>query len=545
MPCDGAFPTDTSKYEKRSIAVRLPKWEPELCIQCNMCAVVCPHAAIRVKISKAGDIKLDKYLTIKLKDKQAEDDDRLRIQLYPDDCTGCGACISSCLGLEKDEDKKPTGRKALNFVLKEELLDEARETVKEFRRLPVTDPKFYKFTFKAIQYQQPLLQFSGACAGCGETPYMRMVTQLVGKRMLQANATGCSSIWGGTAPTSPFACDKVTGYGPAWSSSLFEDNAEFGYGMRLAVDRLHDRTYALREELLANGKLPAELSDRLGKLATITDQYNDPLLIDANTKLTREIEEIIRGLNGKANEALADLKAYLPYFVKKSVWAVGGDGWAYDIGFGGLDHVIAQEHDINIMVLDTEVYSNTGGQKSKATPLGAIAQFASAGKRLAKKDLGLQAMSYRHAYVAALNLGGSPAQAVKAFVEGEQYPGPALFICFAPCIAHGIDMSNTLEQSKAAQDSGYWINFRFDPRLMAEGKNPLQIDSKERKISFRQFAEGQNRFRRLQREYPDEYEGVMADAERVVNQRYLYYQQLAAMDFTGFSGEMAKATEQE
>jgi pyruvate-ferredoxin/flavodoxin oxidoreductase len=545
MPCDGAFPTDVSKYEKRSIAIRLPKWEPELCVQCNMCAVVCPHAAMRVKISKAGDIQNDKYVTIKLKDKLAEDDDRLRIQLYPDDCTGCGACISSCLGIEKDENKQPTGRKALNFVLKEELTEEARETLKEFRRLPVTDPKFYKYTFKAIQYRQPLLQFSGACAGCGETPYMRMVTQLVGTRMMQANATGCSSIWGGTAPISPFARDRSCGYGPAWSSSLFEDTAEFGYGMRLAVDRLHEHAFALREKLLADGKLPAEVKDRLGKLADIDEQYSDSAAIEANMALVQEIDAILKDIDGKNGADAKELAVYLPYFIKKSVWSVGGDGWAYDIGFGGLDHVIAQEQDINILVLDTEVYSNTGGQKSKATPLGAIAQFASAGKRLAKKDLVLQAMSYRHAYVAALNLGASPAQAVKAFTEGEQYPGPALFVCYAPCIAHGIDMSNTMAQSKAAQACGYWINFRFDPRLMAEGKNPLQIDSKARKISFRQYAEGQNRFRRLQREFPDEYEGVMADAELAVHQRYLYYQQLAAMDFTEFSEKLAQSAGQD
>ncbi|MBN2082986.1 pyruvate:ferredoxin (flavodoxin) oxidoreductase [bacterium] len=542
MPVDGAFPTDTSKYEKRSIAVRLPKWEPALCIQCNMCAVACPHAAIRVKISKESDIQLDTYETLPFKDKQAEADDRFRVQLYPDDCTGCGACISSCLGIEKDENKQPTGRRALNFVHKEELLEEARKTQLEFRRLPVTDHKFYKHTFKALQFQQPLLQFSGACAGCGETPYIRMVTQIVGQRMMQANATGCSSIWGGTAPTSPFARDKVTGCGPAWSSSLFEDNAEFGFGMRLAVDQLHDQAFALRDRLLADGKLPAEIKDRLGKFSTIEEQYSDESAITANMALAMELGEILQSSNGD-NEDIANLKAYLPYFTKKSVWAVGGDGWAYDIGYGGLDHVIAQDSDINVLVLDTEVYSNTGGQKSKATPLGAIAQFASAGKRLAKKDLGLQAMSYRHAYVAALNLGANPSQAVKAFVEGEQYPGPALFICFAPCIAHGIDMSNTQAQSKAAQDSGYWINFRFDPRLMAAGKNPLQIDSPQPKITFREFAEGQNRFRRLKREYPDEYDQVMTDGERVVRQRHLYYQQLAAMDFSQFSEELKKAAE--
>ena len=541
MPVDGAFPTDTSKYEKRSIAVRLPKWDPDLCVQCNLCAAACPHAAIRVKISNEKDIQNDKYVTIPLKDKQAQEGDRFRVQVYPDDCTGCGACFSQCLGIERDENRQPTGRKALDMVLKDEVIDDLRETLKEFRRLPVTDPKFITNTVKGTQYQQPLLQFSGACAGCGETPYIRMVTQLFGTRMLQANATGCSSIWGGTAPTSPFVRDKRTGCGPSWSSSLFEDNAEFGYGMRLAVNSLHERAFTVRKGLLENGKLPAEVKDRLGKLHTIEEQYGDQANIHANFDLVHEMSELLKDDN---SEDAVELKAYLPYYVKKSVWAVGGDGWAYDIGYGGLDHVIAMADDVNVLVLDTEVYSNTGGQKSKATPLGAVAKFASAGKRLGKKDLGLQAMSYRHPYVASINLGANPNQAVKAFTEGEAYPGPALFICFAPCIAHGIDMSNTIGQSKMAQDSGYWINYRFDPRLIAEGKNPLQIDTKgEPKISFREFAENQNRFRQLKRGFADQYDDVMNQAEVVVRQRWQYYQKLAALDFSDFIGEVAKAAE--
>jgi len=542
MPVDGAFPTDTSKYEKRSIAVHVPKWHEELCVQCNLCAAACPHAAIRVKVSKQSDIQNDKYVTLPLKDKQAEDGDRFRVQVYADDCTGCGACFSQCLGIERDADRKPTGKKALEMVLKDDaILNDHRETLKEFRRLPVTDPKFITGTVKGTQYQQPLLQFSGACAGCGETPYIRMVTQLFGTRMLQANATGCSSIWGGTAPTSPFVRDKRTGCGPSWSSSLFEDNAEFAFGMRLAINRLHDRAFDVRGKLLENGALPAEVKDRLGKLHTIEEQYADQANINANFDLVHEINEIIANEKG---EAIDELKAYLPYYVKKSVWSVGGDGWAYDIGFGGLDHVIAMDDDVNVLVLDTEVYSNTGGQKSKATPLGAVAKFASAGKRLAKKDLGLQAMSYRHPYVASINLGANPNQAVKAFTEGEAYPGPALFICYAPCIAHGIDMSNIIGQSKMAQDSGYWLNYRFDPRLIAEGKNPLQIDTKgERKISFREFAESQNRFRQLKRGFAAEYDAVIDEGERVVNQRYLYYKMLGEMDYSNFIGEIAKSAE--
>ncbi|HES58721.1 MAG TPA: 4Fe-4S dicluster domain-containing protein, partial [Firmicutes bacterium] len=319
MPADGAFPTDTARFEKRSIAVKLPKWEPELCTQCNLCAFVCPHAAIRAKVTKAGLINDENYVTIPLKDKQAEDDDRYRIQLYPDDCTGCGACVSVCLGVEK-VNKEPTGRKALNMVHKSEWLEQSRETLKTFRSLPVTDRKFVVNSPKGTQFVQPLFGFSGACAGCGETPYIKLATQLFGTRMMQANATGCSSIYGGTAPTSPFAKDKVCGFGPAWSSSLFEDNAEFGYGMRLAVNKLHERAYVVRNDLLANGALPAEIKERLGKLATIEEQQENPNLCADNQDLIRELDTMLRSLNGKSDDKTAELLELLPYFVKKSVW---------------------------------------------------------------------------------------------------------------------------------------------------------------------------------------------------------------------------------
>jgi pyruvate-ferredoxin/flavodoxin oxidoreductase len=535
IPFDGAFPTDTTKYEKRSIAVRLPKWDSSLCIQCNMCAFVCPHAAIRPKISKAGDIKDAAYVTIPFKDKEAAADDVYRIQLYPDDCTGCGACVTACLG----KDKADKERKALSFVHKDEILEESRLTLKIYRELPATDLKFFKPSFKGVGFHQPLFQFSGACAGCGETPYVRLISQLFGTRMLHANATGCSSIYGGTAPTSPCAIDKLTGYGPAWASSLFEDNAEFGLGMRLAVDKLHERAFAERERLLADG-LPGELKDRLTRIHTVAEQYTDPSLINANMELVRDMQAILAQAGSKS-ESMITLEKYLPYFIKKSVWILGGDGWAYDIGFGGLDHVMAGAEDVNLLVLDTEVYSNTGGQKSKATPLGAVTKFASAGKRLGKKDLGLEMMSYQHCYVAQISYTANPNQAVKAIIEAEQYPGPSILIAYSNCIEHGIDMSNTEGAGNAAVDSGYWLLYRYDPRLIHQGKNPLQLDSRARKISFMDFAQQQNRFRRLKREKPEEYDQVMKDAEVAVNHRFEFYRMLAEMDYSTLADTLSSA----
>jgi len=545
MPADGAFPTNTTMYEKRSIATRLPKWEPDLCVECNLCSFVCPHAAIRPKITRAKLITDERYVTIAVREKGGDPDDRFRIQVYPDDCTGCGACYTACLGIEKDANKKPTGRKAINYVHKDEILEDLRHTLKIFRALPPTDIKYVRETPKGSQFIQPLFGFSGACAGCGETPCIKLVSQLFGTRMLQANATGCSSIYGGTAPTSPFAIDKRTGHGPAWSSSLFEDNAEFGYGMRLSLNRLHERAYMLRDELLRDARTSSEIKDRLEKLHTIQEQYDDPILIEFNHELCHEIENLAKPLGERVPPPLKELLLYLPYFVKKSVWIVGGDGWAYDIGYGGLDHVIASGADVNLLVLDTEVYSNTGGQRSKASPLGAVTKFASAGKRTAKKDMALQAMSYQTVYVAALAYSANPAQAVRAMLEGERYHGAALFICYSPCIEHGIDMSVTQHHAKAAVESGYWPLFRYDPRRIEKGENPLQMDSRTPSISFRDYALGQNRFRRLSREYPDAFEGVMADAEEAVRRRYLFYKQLAAMDYSEFKAKVAEAAKSE
>jgi len=545
MPVDGAFPTNTTMYEKRSIAVRLPKWNQELCTECNLCAFVCPHAAIRAKITKAGVIKDEKYITIPVKEKGADPDDRFRIQVYPDDCTGCGACFTACLGLERDAERKPTGRKAIEYVHKDVILEEHRHTLKTFRALPATDLKWVKESPKGSQFRQPLFGFSGACGGCGETPYIKLASQLFGTRMMQANATGCSSIYGGTAPTCPCAVDKITGHGPAWSSSLFEDNAEFGFGFRLALNRLHERAYLLRDEMLASGAAPGPVRDLLGKLHTMPEMYKDHELIEVNHQLTHELHNAITQANGKADPKLKELLEYLPYFVKKSVWIVGGDGWAYDIGFGGLDHVIACGEDVNLMVLDTEVYSNTGGQRSKASPLGAVTKFASAGKRTAKKDLALQAMSYQSVYVATLAYSANPGQAVKAMLEAERYPGASILVCYSACIEHGIDMSVTQEHSKRAVESGYWPLFRYDPRRIDQGLNPLIMDSKTPSITFKEYALGQNRFRRLSREYPDAFEQVMYDAERAVTKRYLFIRQLASMDYKDFAVAVAKAAVEE
>ena len=542
MPADGAFPTATSQYEKRSIATHLPKWNPEFCIQCGNCSFVCPHAAIRVKVHSKSSIELssDLYLTKPYKDKQATENDVFRVQVFPDDCTGCAACAEYCPGKEK-VDKKETGRKALEMVLKGEVLERDQETVKEFLRLPETDEKFIRInTAKGTQFKRPLLEFSGACGGCGETPYMKLVTQLFGDRMMQANATGCSSIWGGTAPVSPF-CVNDRGHGPAWSSSLFEDSAEFGYGMRLAVNALHAKAYAMREQLLADSEFPGEVKDRLAKLHALEEQYADPTAIKTNQEIVAELEAIVERSNGKQAPKLAYLKEMLPYFVKKSVWGVGGDGWAYDIGYGGLDHVLASGDDVNLLVLDTEVYSNTGGQRSKATPMSAVAKFASAGKQTAKKDLGLMAMAYRSAYVASVCYSAKPGQLVKALLEAESFPGTSLIICYSHCIEHGFPLQTIGEQGKLAVESGYWPLYRYDPRLIENGENPLQLDMKEPIYTFRDYAMKENRFRRLLREFPEEGEILLAEAELSVHRRWLFYKALSEMDYSEFAAKVKEA----
>jgi len=540
---DGVFPTATTMYEKRSIATHLPEWHPELCTQCNLCVFVCPHAAIRPKVNKGKDIELDSslYQTIKFVDKLAEDDDRYHIQVYPDDCTGCGACVVACPGVEK-VDGEETGKKSLSMVYKSEIIDDLQKSLVEFERLPETPRKFIRDNVKGAMFRQPLFEFSGACGGCGETPYIKLVTQLFGDRMIQANATGCSSIFGGTAPVSPF-CKNKKGHGPAWSSSLFEDNSEFGMGIRLSVNQLHDKAFLLRDKILAEGSVPADVRDRLAKLHTIAEQYKSKDAISENQEIVEELTLILKKLNGDAHDDRRELAALLPYFVKKSVWIAGGDGWAYDIGYGGLDHVIAFGEDVNILVLDTEVYSNTGGQCSKATPMSAVAKFASSGKRKAKKDLGLLAMTYGTAYVASCSYGARPGQLVKAVIEAENFPGTSLIIAFSPCMEHGYDLKNGTKHCKMAVESGYWPLYRYDPRLIEEGKNPLQLDYKKPKTSFRDYALTENRFKRLLREFPVEGETLLTRANLEVARHFKYYQMLAEMNFEDFKAEISSATE--
>ncbi|MEP0813763.1 MAG: pyruvate:ferredoxin (flavodoxin) oxidoreductase [bacterium] len=539
LAVDGFFPTATAQFEKRSIATHLPEWHADLCTQCNLCAFVCPHAAIRPKVSKEAEIEADPnvYQTIQYVDKLAEPDDRYRIQVYPDDCTGCEACVVVCPGIEKIGGQE-TGRRALMMVLKSEIADDLRASLAEFERLPDTPERLIKSNVKGVMFRRPLFEFSGACAGCGETPYIKLVTQLFGDRMMQANATGCSSIFGGTAPTSPY-CKDDRGWGPAWSSSLFEDNAEFGMGMRLSVNKLHEKAFMLRDKILADSAAPGEIKDLIAKLATIAEQYKSADAIRENQDLIEELAVLLEKRDGKLDADLMELKALLPYFVKKSIWIVGGDGWAYDIGYGGLDHMLTSGEDVNVLVLDTEVYSNTGGQRSKATPLAAVAKFASSGKRVAKKDLGLLAMSYRTVYVTSVSYGARPGQVVKALMEAEEYPGTSLVIAYAACMEHGLDLKDGTVHGKMAVESGYWPIYRYDPRLIDEGKNPLQLDFKEPKYSFKEYAMMENRFRRLLREFPQEGEALLGIAETEVRRHFLYYKHLAEMDYKDFKRETA------
>ncbi len=543
LPIDGVFPTATTKYEKRSIATHLPEWHHDLCTQCNLCVFVCPHAAIRAKVMNEAQIEMDPSLfpTIKFVDKLATAEDRYRIQVYPDDCTGCEACVVVCPGIEKI-DGQLTGRTSLMMVHKNEIIDDLRKSLDEFERIPETEKKFLKDNIKGAMFRQPLFEFSGACSGCGETPYIKLVTQLYGDRMIQANATGCSSIFGGTAPTSPF-CQNDRGHGPAWSSSLFEDNAEFGMGIRLSVDQLHEKTYMLRDKILADGSASGEIKDLLSKIHPLESQQNDPKSIEENQDIVEDLKLHLTNLNGNMKGDMRELLAMLPYFVKKSIWIVGGDGWAYDIGYGGLDHVLASGEDVNVLVLDTEVYSNTGGQRSKATPMAAVAKFASSGKRIAKKDLGLLAMTYGSVYVASVCYGARPSQLIKALMEAESFPGTSIIIAYAACREHGLDLKDGTVHGKAAVESGYWPLYRYDPRLMDEGKNPLQLDFKELKSNFKEYAMTENRFRRLLRDFPDDGKELIERANREINRHFMYYKMLSELDFSGFKNEVEKAAE--
>jgi len=518
FPVDGTWPTGTTKWEKRNVALQIPIWEPDLCIQCNKCSMVCPHATIRPKVY---DPKLleNATQTFKSADYKAGDFKGLKftVQVAPEDCTGCAACVRVCPG----KDKSNPSRKAINMRPRLEMLDVERQNFDFFEnQLPYVDRSaITKITVKNSQFFQPLFEYSGACAGCGETPYVKLLSQLFGDRALISNATGCSSIYGANLPTTPYTTNR-DGRGPAWSNSLFEDNAEFGFGFRLAVDA-HNRQARMLVE-----KLASRIGEELAKGLLEADQ-SDEAGIAEQRKRVRTLREKLAQIADKPEarwlEQLAD------YLTKKSIWLLGGDGWAYDIGYGGLDHVVANTRNVNILVLDTEVYSNTGGQQSKATPLGAAAKFAAAGKAIPKKDLGLMAMTYGNVYVARVAYGANDAQTVRAFQEAESYDGPSLIIAYAHCIAHGYDLSMALDQQKLAVNAGIWPLFRFDPRRLAEGQPPLQLDSGEPKEKVADYMQNETRFRMVEKVSRERYQMLLAAAQRNTTARYAVYQQLAAL----------------
>ncbi len=525
MPADGKFLTGTTQYEKRNVAVDIPQWEPDICIQCGRCSLVCPHAAIRVK---AYDQKYLQNAPKTLKSADAKGKEfagmKFTVQVAPEDCTGCGVCVATCPAEEKDENKQPTGRKAINMVLQEPIRMQERENYKHFLSIPNTDPKLFKAnTIKGSQLIQPLFEYSGACAGCGETPYVKLLTQLFGDRAMIGNATGCSSIYGGNLPTTPYT-KRSDGRGPTWSNSLFEDTAEFAMGMRLTVDKFKERALDLLAKVAAAGCVDAKLAEEI-RMATLADEPAQAAIEQQRTRVDKLKEQCKKSKCADCNQLL-DVADYL---VRKSVWGLGGDGWAYDIGYGGLDHVLASGVDVNLLVLDTEVYSNTGGQMSKSTPRAAVAKFAAAGKPRPKKDLGLLAMTYGNIYVAKVAMGANPNQTVKAFVEAEGYPGPSLIIAYSHCIAHGYNLVNGYEHQKQAVNCGHWPLYRFNPQLKEEGKNPLQLDSKAPTLDFEEYAYSENRYRTLKQSKPEAAAKLLKLARNDVAERYALMEQLAKL----------------
>ena len=516
IPADGTWPLGTAAWEKRNIALQIPRWDPVLCTHCGKCPLVCPHAAIRSKVF-AEELAKDApegFMHVQVRGKDFGKGLHIAYQVAPDDCTGCGLCVEVC----PIRDKKNPKRKAINMTDDRAFHERERANWDFFLTLPEYDRlKLEPTKIKHAMVLEPLFEFSGACVGCGETPYIKLATQLFGDRMIIANATGCSSIYGGNLPTTPYTVNPE-GRGPAWNNSLFEDNAEFALGVRAAIDKQAKHAQELLETL----------RDTIGDDALVDGLLNTDQSSEAGLQEQRErvkaLKERLAGIDAidaRSLEAVAD------HLVQRSVWAIGGDGWAYDIGYGGLDHVLASGRNVNLLVLDTEVYSNTGGQTSKATPLGAVAKFSAGGKPTNKKDLGMMAMAYENVYVAHVAFGAKDVQTLRTFIEAESYDGPSLIIAYSPCIAHGVDLSNNLRQQDLAVNSGHWPLFRYDPRKIDKGENPLHVDNKEPTVPYRDFISTETRFSVLQRTHPDAAERFLQQAQKQVKTRFHLYEQLA------------------
>ncbi len=516
FPPDGTWMVGTTKWEKRNIALEIPVWDPAICIQCNQCALVCPHAAIRSKVFEESQLagapetfKSANYRTPEFKGM------KYSIQVAPEDCTGCVLCAAIC----PSKDKKNPKHKALEMAKQRPLREQERANYDFFLDIPpVERSKVKKIDAKGSQFFEPLFEYSGACAACGETPYVKLLTQLYGDRALISNATGCSSIYGGNLPTTPFTMDRE-GRGPTWSNSLFEDCGEFGFGFRLAIDAHIDLAQVLLK------RLSSGVGDDLIRELLHADQSTEEGIAEQRERV-KALKEKLKGID---NPDARRLTLIADYLVKKSVWLLGGDGWAYDIGYGGLDHVFALNRDVNILVLDTEVYSNTGGQQSKATPMGAAAKFAMAGRSVGKKDLGLMAMAYGHVYVARVAFGARMNQTVQAFLEADSYPGTSLIIAYSHCIAHGYDLVNGVSQQKLAVDSGLWPLCRFDPRRIETGEPPLKLDSAPPRKSVKEYVQREARFRMVERLDPIRFQNLMKAAQMEATQRFAIYQQLAGI----------------
>jgi pyruvate-ferredoxin/flavodoxin oxidoreductase len=515
MPVDGTFPSGTAAFEKRNVSDIVAVWDQDLCVQCGQCGFACPHSVIRGKYYDERKLATAPatFKTAPI-NARGHPDVRFTLQLYVEDCTGCGICVEVC----PESSPRDPGKKAINLAAKAPILEQERANIAFFEALPMNDRSRVDFgNVRGVQFLQPLFEFSGACGGCGETPYLKVLSQLFGDRLQIANATGCSSIYGGNLPVTPWTKDAA-GRGPAWSNSLFEDNAEFGLGFRLAADKHLE----LARTLL--GQMAPKVGEELVRAIVEAPQVRESEL-----RAQRSRVEVLKQKLGAIDDEIArDLLSVVDHLIRRSIWIVGGDGWAYDIGYGGLDHVLASSRDVNVLVLDTEVYSNTGGQASKATPLGAVAKFAAAGKRVARKDLALQAIAYGNVYVAQVAMGANPQHTLLAFREAEAYPGPSLILAYSHCIAHGFDLRYGMKQQDLAAASGHWPLFRFNPAMRSAGERPFRLDSPRPTIPLKDYAYKELRYRTLAQTDPEVARTLLAEAQQIVTEKYRQYEELAS-----------------